>query len=153
MAWTTSAMIRDLPADIFDGTVTGFDMDAASAVKLPMFNNSVTPDKDEANSAYNTGVWASANEVSDGAEWAAGGPVADSNDITQPSTGVIMFDIADEVSGASFTGTPHGVAPYLDNSTPADRVMSFNWFGGAVAVVDGQLTLAIHANGLWRITV
>lgn len=152
MAWSESAMLRDSLADILDGTVTSFDLDAISALKFALYDNTPTPDKDEAGAAYNVGVFTNTNEQSDVGEWDAGGEIVANNDVTQPATGVVMLDGDDIVSGASATLTVHGGLLYID-TTAGDRAWSFHWFGGEVAVVDGELTVAIDALGFTRITV
>jgi len=158
MAWTASAIFRQYIADILDNT-TAMDIVTDANVKAALYDNDITPDRDvaAASSAYNTGVWAIAgNEVSDAAEWAAGGVNIASRAISTPSTGVVMFDGADTASGASATLlTVFGCLVYDDTiTTPvADQGVSYHYFGGTQSVTDGTFTIVWHANGLFRITV
>ena len=65
MAWTGSKIFRPFIADVL-GNVAAFDLDA-DTIKAALYNNTPTPDNDvtSANSAYNVGQWATAQEVYD----------------------------------------------------------------------------------------
>lgn len=159
MAWTASAISRQFLADTLAGTAV-FDLNAPSdTYKAALYDNDITPDKDAAAAsyAYNAGQWAiTGNEVSDGAEWAAGGQALDSLTITTPSTGVVMFDAADEVSGTSATlANVYGCLIYNDTKTTpvADQGVCHIYFGGPASVTDGTLTISWNASGIFRITV
>jgi hypothetical protein len=158
MAWTNSKIFRQTIADMF-GNVAAFDLDA-DTIKCALFDNDITPDQDvsAANSAYNAGQWtASGNEVSDGAEWAAGGVALASKTVTTGAGGLITFDAADTASGTSATlPNVYGCHHYDDTlTTPvADQGICFNYFGGAQSVTDGQFTVVYHATlGIMQIDV
>lgn len=159
MAWTASAMFREFPRAVLQGGTgyTGLDSDT---VKVALYDNDITPDKDAADTAfsYNTGQWViTGNEVSDGTNWDAGGEPLASKTFTTPSTGVFMFDAADtSQGGASCTlANVYGCLVYNDTVTagPADPGITYHYFGGAQSVTAGTFTVVWHANGLFRITV
>lgn len=158
MAFTASAIFRQFVADNLAGTSV-FDLNAPSdTYKVALYNNTGTPDKDAAaaSTAYNTGQWVLANEVSQSVTWPAGGVALASMTITTPATGVIMFDAADTASGASATlSNVYGSLIYNDSKTTpvADQGVCYNYFGGANSVTSGVLTVVWNANGIFRITV
>jgi hypothetical protein len=156
MAWSASAIFRALVTDALENTAA-LDLNA-DTFKVALYNNSITPDKDAtaANSAYNAGQWANTNEVSESGQWAAGGVALGNPDITNPSSGVIMFDGDDTASGsAADLANVYGCLVYDDTlSTPvADQGVCYNYFGGANSVTNGTFTVVWAANGLFRITV
>lgn len=158
MAFTNSAIFRQFVADTLSGTSV-FDLNAPTdTYKVALYNNTGTPDKDvsAANSAYNSGQWLIANEVSQTTTWPAGGVALASMTVTTPASGVIMFDAADTASGASATlSNVFGSLIYNDTKTSpvADQGVCFNYFGGVNSVTSGVLTVVWNANGIFRITV
>src|SRR3954468_12018817 len=108
---SSSAIFRTWPLAIFGQGQTAAVLPAAYAglgadtVKVALFNNTGTPDKDAtlANSGYNTGQWVTANEVTDATNWVAGGRALASKTLTNPSTGVFMIDAADLAGGGNVT--------------------------------------------------
>ena len=158
MPFTSSAIFRSFVASNFSGASV-FDLDAPTdTYKVALYNNNNTPDKDAAaaSTAYNTGQWVVANEVSQTTNWPAGGVALASMTITTPSTGVIMFDAADTASAASSTlANVFGSLVYNDTKTTpvADQGVCYNYFGGSNSVTSGVLTVVWNANGLFRITV
>lgn len=156
MAWSGSAIFRALVTDALENTAA-LDLNS-DTFKVALYNNSITPDNDAtaANSAYNAGQWANTNEVSESGQWAAGGVALGNPDITNPSSGVIMFDGDDTASGsAADLANVYGCLVYDDTlSTPvADQGVCYNYFGGANSVTNGTFTVVWAANGLFRITV
>lgn len=169
MAWSASAILRTWPLAISGQGQTAAVLPAAYAglgadtVKVALFNNSITPDKDAslATSGYNSGSsqWLTANEVTDATNWVAGGRALASKTLTNPSTGVYMFDAADLAGGGTLTLTNvFGCLVYDDTITAgtggvADEGISYNYFGGAQTVTGGTFTIIWNANGIHRITV
>lgn len=156
MAWANSKVFRAFLADAVDNTAA-LDL-GADTIKVALYNNSITPDQDatSANSAYNAGQWATANEVADGAEWAAGGVALASKVVNSGTAGVVFFDAADTASGSSATlAAVFGCLVYDDTlTTPvADQGVCFNYFGGTNSVTDGTFTVIWSANGIWRATL
>ncbi len=156
MAWTNSKIFRQYLADMI-GNVAPFDYDA-DTIKVALYNNTITPDNDvtAANSAYNVGQWANTNEVSDAAEWAAGGVALASKTVSVAVADAVTVDAADTASGASATLTNvYGVLVYDDTlTTPvADQGLSYHFLGGLQSVTDGTLTVIWSASGLQSFTL
>lgn len=163
MAWTDSRVFTQflfnpgLRALSGDTAPTTFSSLEADTVKVALFNNSVTPDKDAAvaSTGYNTGTWTTGNEVTDATNWVAGGRALGSDDITT-GTGYVMYDAADLAGGGTVTlSATHGCLVYDDTitaGTVADQGVCFNYFGGAQQVTAGTFTIVWHANGIFRIT-
>lgn len=167
MAWTDSRVFREWPKSIMGQGQTAAVLPAgyaglgADSVKVALFNNSVTPDRDAAltSTGFNTGTWVTANEVTDATNWVSGGRTLASKTFTTPSTGVFMFDAADLAGGGTVTLTnAFGCLVYDDTVTAgtggiADQGVSFNYFGGAQSVTAGSFTVVWNANGIVRFTV
>jgi hypothetical protein len=168
MAWTDSRVFREWPKSIMGQGQTAAVLPAgyaglgADTVKVALFNNSITPDKDAAltSTGYNTGAWAAgANEVTDATNWVAGGRALSGKTFTTPSTGVFMFDATDLAGGGTVTLTnAYGCLVYDDTITAgtggvADQGVCFNYFGGAQSVTAGTFTIIWNANGIVRFTV
>jgi hypothetical protein len=156
MAWSTSAVFREFVFGMMGNSVA-FDLDA-DTFRCALYNNSITPDKDAtaANSAYNAGQWATAQEQYQAVQWPQAGVALSSITLTKPSSGVVMFDAADTASGASATlSNVYGCEVYDDTlTTPvADQGVSFHYFGSAGSVGGGTLTVVWSTNGIIRGTV
>lgn len=159
MTWSGSAIFREFVTDSFANAVA-YDLSGTpDTFTVALFNNSITPDKDSALTGYNeaAGQWLVANEVIDttggGTDWPAGGVNLASPALTNPSTGVIMWDGTDTASGATADiANAHGCLVY-DNTLTGDPGICFNYFGGANSVTNGTFTVVWHANGVLRITV
>lgn len=169
MAWSGSAIFRTWPLAIYGQGQTSAVLPAgyaglgADTVKAALFNNSITPDKDAslATSGYNSGSsqWLTANEVTDATNWVAGGRALASKTLTNPSTGVFMFDAADLAGGGNVTlASVFGCLVYDDTITAgtggvADEGICYNYFGGSQSVTAGTFTIVWNANGVLRVTV
>lgn len=156
MAWSNSKIFRQYLADSLNRTAP-LDLDADS-IKTALYNNSITPDQNvtAANSAYNAGQWATANEVSQSGQWAAGGIVLASRVVDIGTAGVVFLDGADTASGAAATLTNvYGCLNYDDTvTTPvADQGICYNYYGGVQSVTSGTFTSVWSANGLMRYTL
>jgi hypothetical protein len=156
MAWANSKVFRAFLADAVDNTAA-FDL-GADTCKVALYNNSITPDQDvaSASSAFNTGVWATANEVAQAVQWPTGGVALASPSVNSGTAGVVFFDANDTASGASATlAAVFGCLVYDDTlTTPvADQGISFNYFGGTNSVTNGTFTVVWSANGIWRATL
>jgi hypothetical protein len=123
-----------------------------------LYNNTPTPDQTvaSANTAYNVGQWASAQEQSDGTNWDAGGEPLTS--VTSGfSSNVYTFDAANTPqSGASTTlANVYGCLVYDDTiATPvANQGMSYHYFGGAQSVTAGSFTIVWNASGIIQLTL
>jgi hypothetical protein len=155
VAWTDSRIFRQYIADMVQNTVA-FDLDT-DVPKVALYNNSITPDRDAsaANSAYNAGQWATAQEVFQAGQWAQAGVALASAAVTTSAGGITMYDANDTASGSAATlASVYGCLVYDDTiTTPvADQGLSFNYFGGTNSVTAGTLTVVWNANGIFRVT-
>lgn len=167
MAWSASGVFQEFvknPATqrVNPGSITlptGYsDLVATDAVKVSLFNNSVTPDKDAVvgSTGYNTGTWTTGNEVTDATNWVAAGRTL-AGKVYSDVTNAMMFDASDLAGGGTVTLTnAYGCFVYDDSitaGTVADQGVCFNYFGGAQTVTAGTFTIVWHANGIFRFTV
>lgn len=163
MAWGGSAIFREFITDAL-GNAVAYDLSGSGVdtFKAALFNNSITPDKDASITGYNeaTGQWLVANEVIDssggGTDWPTAGRPLVSPALTNPSSGVIMFDASDTASAGATAdiASARGVLVFDDTITsPVDPGITFNDFGSAQSVTNGTFTIVWHANGIFRITV
>lgn len=156
-SWTAAVLGQGQTAAVLPAGYAGL---GADALKVALFNNTGTPDKDATltNSGYNTGQWVTANEVTGSGIWAAAGRSLAGVAITNPSSGVTMLDATDLAGAGSGTLTNvYGCLVYDDTITAgtggvADEGICFNYFGGAQSVTSGTFTVVWNANGLARIT-
>jgi hypothetical protein len=156
MAWTNSKIFRPFIADVVLN-VAAFDLDT-DTFKVALYNNTPTPDNDvtSANSAYNVGQWATAQEVSQAGQWATAGVALASLTVNSASADIVFWDAADTASGSAATlSSVYGCLVYDDTlaSPVADQGVCYNYFGGTNSVVNGTFTVVWNANGLWRITL
>lgn len=160
MAWTNSKIFREwVGGPMLQASGTGYTGLDSDTVKVALFNNSSTPDKDAAvgSTGYNTGTWVTANEVTGSSEWVAGGRALASKTITTPSSGTIMFDAADLTGTATVTmSSIYGCLIYdhtISGGTVADQGCCFNYFGGSQSVTSGTFTVVFNASGVMSFTV
>jgi hypothetical protein len=157
MAWTASKIFVSTIEDIFENT-TAIDLNS-STFNAALFDNSITPSQTvvSAETAYAAaaGVW-DTGEVSDGAEWAAGGQQLDGVTFA-PASNVLKFDADNEVStGTSATlVNVYGALIYnTDINTPVDsQGLCYLYAGGVNSVTDGTMTLIFHTNGIMTFTL
>lgn len=153
MVWTNSRIFRITLANAL-GNVTALDLDA-DVFRLANYNNSPTPDQNvtATNTAYNVGQWATANEVSQSGQWAAGGVTIGSTVLDTSTNGIVMFDGADVASGSAATlSNVYGGLVYDDTlTTPvADQGLCYLYYGGAASVTNGTLTVQFASTGIAR---
>lgn len=161
MAFTTSAIFREWPIQMFQVSGTGYTGLDSDVVKAALYNNTGTPDKDAALAAAgyaaSGSAWVTGNEVVDATNWVAGGRALASKTFTSPATGVAMFDAADLAGGGNVTlANVYGCLVYDDTisgGSIADQGVCFNYFGGAQSVTNGTFTIVWNANGVCRFTV
>jgi hypothetical protein len=157
----SSAIFRQWIADSLAPTASFVGKwNSTDVFKASLFNNSVTPDKTvaAATSAYNTGTWVLANEVTD-ANWPAGGQTVTgtgSGGGFTSSGSAITFDGADTAGAGNVTvANVYGDLLYdFTLATPvAKQGCAFHSFGGAQQVTAGTFTIIWNVNGLMQITV
>jgi hypothetical protein len=156
MAWSDSRIFRPFLADVLDNT-TAVDL-GTDVPKVALYNNTITPDNDvtSANSAYNVGQWATAQEVSEAGQWAAGGVALGTTSLNSGTADTVFYDAADTASGsAADLAAVFGCLVYDDTlTTPvADQGICYNYFGGTNSVTNGTFTVVWNANGIFRITL
>jgi hypothetical protein len=167
MPWADSHLFRQFFADILGNVIANStaDLDAASALKAALYDNSITPalDATAAQSAYaGTGVWTATGtatgsaQVYQAGQWAQGGVTLTGTAISTPASGVTQFTSSNITSGSAATmSNIYGMLIYIDAlTTPvADQGLGYWYFGGtAYQVTSGQLTIIPNGNGLFRIT-
>jgi hypothetical protein len=149
-------MFRSLVADVFDNTAAlDFGTDS---FKVALYNNTITPDNDvtSANSAYNVGQWATAQEQFQAGQWAQGGVALTGQTLNSGTADVVFFDANDTASGSAATlANVYGCLVYDDTiaSPVADQGATYNYFGGTNSVTNGTFTVVWHVNGIWRGTL
>jgi hypothetical protein len=168
MAWSagSSAMFRAWPTMLLNDSATGYTGLDSDTIKVALYDNDITPDKDAAvgSTGFNTGVWAiSGNEVTDSdgsSDWTSGGVALSGKTIDgTTNAGIVVFDASDTTHSNTVTLTnAFGCLVYDDTTTAgtgavADQGVTFHYFGGAQSVTTGTFTIVWHANGLFRITV
>lgn len=168
MAWSASGVFKEFivnPGTIgLTGATKPTTMGAsydADTIKVALYNNSITPDKNAtlAQTGYNSGSsqWLTANEVTDATNWVAGGRALSGDAFTSGSGYGCMYDATDLAGGGTLTlAATYGCLVYDDTvtgGTVADQGACFNYFGGAQQVTNGTFTIVWHANGIFRITV
>lgn len=155
MAWSTSGIFTQTIKDIFDNTVTGYDIDT-NTMRVALFNNNVTPDYDAvaASVAYGTGTWEEADEVTH-ANWTAKGSALASITLTtaSPAAGQLKYDAADIVSADSTTlSNIYGCLIFNDTiaSPVADQALLAVYFSsGPYSTTNGTLTIQWDTNGIF----
>ncbi|MBV9919995.1 MAG: hypothetical protein JOY78_03945 [Pseudonocardia sp.] len=154
MAWSNSKIFSAYIRDSLNRTAA-FDADA-DTFKAALYNNTGTPDQTVAagSSAYNTGQWVTANELSNGG-WSAGG-LALTSVTSSFASNVYTFDAADTANGSAATiSGAFGCLIYDSTlSTPvANQGVCFNYFGGTNSVTSGTLTVVYNASGIFTLTL
>jgi hypothetical protein len=149
-------MFRALVADVFDNT-TAVDL-GSDIPKVALYNNTITPDQNvtSANSAYNVGQWATAQEVFQAVQWPQAGVALAGTSLNSATSAVVFYDANDTASGSAATlASVFGCLVYDDTlTTPvADQGICYNYFGGTQSVTNGTFTVVWNANGIWRATL
>jgi hypothetical protein len=150
VAWTAtegSHVFRAWVAlTMLSGSATGYTGLDSDSVKVALFTNTGTPDRNAAvgSTGYNTGQWVTGNEIT-GAGWAAAGLVLASPVVDQATANTFYFDGADRATTANSTLTNvYGCFNYDDTitaGTVVDQGVSFHYFGGAQSVTAGSFTV------------
>lgn len=162
MAWSASAMFQAFVQSCLEDTATGYAGLETNTIKVALYDNDITPDKDAAVAltGYNaaTSQWVSSgNEVTDVTNWPAGGNTLANDAVTDGGTGITQYDADDLSHSGTVTLTnAFGCLVYNDSitaGTVADQGVTYHYFGGGQSVTAGTFTIVWHANGLFRITV
>jgi hypothetical protein len=160
MSWTDSRVFTQwVLGPMYQAAGTGYTGLDSDSIKVALFNNSVTPDKDAAvgSTGYNTGTWTLANEVSGGTNWAAGGRALANKTFTSPGSGLAVFDADNLAGGGTLTlANAYGCLVYDDTisgGTVADQGVCFSYFGGAQSVTSGTFTIVWDPAGIVRFSL
>jgi hypothetical protein len=156
---SASSVFREWNRSLNNSIPTSYTGLSTDTVKVALYNNTGTPDKDAAGNAtgYNTGQWTTTNEVTDATNWTAGGRTLASKTFTTPSSGVFQFSAANTAGGGNVTlANVYGCLVYDDTITGTNPVakqgVCFNSFGGAQSVTGGSFTVNWNASGIARWT-
>ncbi len=167
MAWSNSAIFQQAmlnPIARGVAATTGFPttyagLVADAGVKAALFNNTTTPDKTVAvaSSAYNTGVWVTANEVVDtlNSNWTATGRALGTKSFAVDTGSSSLCFIAANTAGAgNVTITnAYGCLVFDDTitgGTAVDQGMCYNYFGGAQSQTNGTFCVDSETEILTR---
>jgi hypothetical protein len=151
MAWSASKIFVSFIEDALENT-TAFNL-PGDTFRVALYNNDDTPDNTvaAANTVYNVGVWETADEVYDGAEWVQTGELLVSPTFA-PTAAVLKFDGTDTVSaGTSATLDTWGCLVY--DTTCASKGLCYNSFGGEQKVTDGTFTVVWNSAGIFTLTL
>lgn len=165
MTWTdsrvfTQAILNPLTASAWsttEPTTYGSNGLSADTVNAALFNTTTTPDRDAVVTAtgYNTGVWVTANEVTDATNWTAGGRALASKAFAA-GTSIVNFDAADTAGAGNVTITAaFGCLVYdatITAGTVAKQGLCFNYFGGSQSVTAGTFTIVWDTTGVFKFT-
>lgn len=123
---------------------TTFSSLSADTVKAALFNNTTTPDKTAAvgSTGFNTGVWVTANEVTDATNWVSGGRALASKAFSiDTGSSSVCFQAAATAGGGNVTiANAYGCLVYDDTitaGTVAKQALCYNSFGGSAQGVTG----------------
>jgi hypothetical protein len=168
MAWSASGLSRQFVIDRMAGTIATFkwvNSGTPDSFKVALYDNSVTPSRDDTAAAYAYGgsSWATGGagtgtpQVFQAVQWPQAG-VALATGGTSAGTGgsgIAMFDATDLASGTACTlSNAYGCFVYDDTLTSpvADQGICHNSFATGAAVTNGTFTIQWSANGVWRVT-
>jgi len=105
---------------------------SSDTVNAALFNNTTTPDKTAAvaNTGFNTGVWVTANEVTDATNWTSGGrPLASKAFSIDTGSSSICFQAAATAGAGNVTiANAYGCLVYdntiyMDNEVPEGQAL------------------------------
>lgn len=151
MAWSNSKIFVAIINDALENTAA-YDFNG-DTFNVALYTT-CTPDNTVslANGTYGADQWVVGNEVSDAAEWAAGGQALDNTDMTVAAA-VIKFDADDEISAGSSATLASVYGCHIYDATVANRGVCYNYFGGAQSVTNGTMTVVFNAAGIFTLTL
>lgn len=158
MAWTGSGVFNSWLRDALGPTASfaGKLSSGTDTFKAALFGGSVTPDNTVASAltAYNTGTWLAASEITDVTNWVAAGRPLTSTALSAAGLNYVMFDAADTSGAGNVTlSGVYGDLVYDDTlTTPvADQGLAFHYYGGVQPpVTAGTFTIIWDASGVTR---
>jgi hypothetical protein len=172
MAWSISGLFSQTIVDILiQSTTTNSqaDLDVASALKIALYDNSITPDitifqnVTRTNINYGsatfgtTGSQTGTTQVYHTGQWAQAGPNVASFVVTNEAGAIVKADATDTASGSAATmSNIYGSLIYVDAITAptADVGLCALYFGGtAYSVTNGTFTVQYNGSGIFTIDV
>lgn len=153
-AWVVNPMLAGSGASL----ATAYTGITADTINVALYNNTTAPDRTAAvaSTGYNTSTWTSANEVTSGTDWVAGGRQLVS-DTVSGSAGTVTYTASNLTSSATATITAYGVLIYdatiTAGNTVAKQGICFNSFGGVQTVTGGSFSVNWNASGIFTVTV
>ena len=157
MAWTGSGIFNSWVRDALGPTASFVGKLNADTFNGALFNNTPTPDNTiaSASTAYNTGQWVLANEVTDVTNWVAGGRALSGVAVSAAGINYTAMTASNLAGGGNVTlANVYGDLVY-DNtvaSPVAKQGLAFHYFGGIQGVTAGTFTIVWNANGVVRWT-
>ena len=153
MAWSTSNLSAAGLSTLMGGTWGGSGW-ASDTIYASLFNNSITPNKNDtlANNTYNAGQWANTNEVYSAGQWAQGG-VALATKTNTFGSGTMQLGAASTASGSAATLSGAFGCLVYDNGGTGKYAYCWNYFGGSQSVTSGTFTIVWSGSGILQITV
>lgn len=151
MAWSASKWGVQPLIQILGRTTEAIDLNG-SALWAALYDDTITPLSTAAAASfrYNTGVWASTNEVTSAGEWDAGGKnLSGASVAVHPTVNTtVRWDATDPASSTGATIVDaYGVFHY--DATHANKPgICYNWLGGPASVTNGQLTVVYSTAGI-----
>jgi hypothetical protein len=158
---TSSKIFRQYLADAV-GPTSSFTPHLATGgtLKAALYGNTGTPDATvaAASSAYNTGQWVTADELTSSTQWPAGGIALTWASATRfaSTSNLVTLDADDTPGGGTVTlASVWGDLVYDDAlTTPvAKQGIAFHSFGAAQSVTAGTFTIVWNASGVAQISV
>ncbi len=174
MAWTISGIFSQTIVDIFlqsTTTTTQVDLDATNAMKIALYNNTITPDisifQNTTRTAINYGsaTFGTASsqagnpQNADSTNWNAGGQNLTGVAVTNEAGAIVKFTATNTPSATSTTtmSSIYGGFIYLDLVTAptADIGLCALYFGAGspYSVTNGTFTVQYNASGIYQIDV
>jgi hypothetical protein len=157
MAWSASGAFTQTFVDDWKATIA-LNLDLETH-KVALFGNGVTPNYEAAASATQYGAggtWTTGNEVT-GTNYTAGGTLLLTTTVTNPGSGVVMWDAADTFWSTATISNIYGCLIYADAMTTpvVDQGIMAVYFGAGVpfSVTAGTFTIQWAATGIWRDTI
>lgn len=153
MAWSASGGFRQMFADDYATTVV-LNL-TLTTHKVALYNNTGTPDFDTAaaTSAYNTGAWVTANEIT-GTGYTATGQALAGTTVTTSAGRIVKWTGTNSSWTTSTFSAVNGCLIYADAMTTpvADQGICGVYFGGAFQVTAGTFTIQWAGTGIIQFT-
>ena len=147
MAWTGNVLSTQFLADSMMG-IHLWKASAGDAFKIALYNDSDTPNKDDA-------TYSTTNELTTTGGYTQGGVALTNADWAVDTTNDVAYgDFTNDPQWTTSTFTAYGCKIY--NSTRSNKLVGAFWFNGAKSVTSGTFTIqfpnAAYNTAIVRIT-